>query len=70
MLEYLRAWIATRLNLDQQGAAATEYVLLILGVVLFMIVAAFGLRNVLNQAVTAIGNWISGVSPPPVPGTP
>ncbi|MDR7556524.1 MAG: hypothetical protein QN157_13075 [Armatimonadota bacterium] len=67
MFEYLRAWISTRLNLDEKGAAATEYVLLILGVVLFMIVAAFGLRNVLGEAVTAIGNWISDVNPPPVP---
>jgi TRAP-type C4-dicarboxylate transport system permease large subunit len=43
-------------------------VLLILGVVLFMIVAAFGLRDVLTGAVTAISTWIGSVSPPPVPG--
>jgi Flp pilus assembly pilin Flp len=67
MLEYLRAWIATRLNLDQQGAAATEYVLLILGVVLFMIVAAFGLRDVLKGAVDKITTWINAVQTPPPP---
>ena len=67
MLAYAWAWLATRLR-DEKGAAATEYVLLILGVVLFMIVAAFGLRNVLVNAVTAISSWIGGVVPPPVPG--
>jgi len=67
MLAYAWAWLAARLR-DEKGAAATEYVLLILGVVLFMIVAAFGLRNVLASAVTAISSWIGAVSPPPVPG--
>ncbi len=36
---YLRAWLSEKFG--ERGAAATEYVLLILGVVLFMIVAAF-----------------------------
>jgi Flp pilus assembly pilin Flp len=66
MLTYFRAWLAQ--YLDERGAAATEYVLIILGVVLFMIVAAFGLRDVLLTAVTAISDWIGSVSPPPVPG--
>jgi len=66
MLAYLRAWLAEARG--ERGAAATEYVLLILGVVLFMIVAAFGLRDVLTSAVTAISTWIGSVSPPPVPG--
>jgi len=66
MLAYLRAWLAEVRG--ERGAAATEYVLLILGVVLFMIVAAFGLRDVLTVAVTAISTWIGSVAPPPVPG--
>jgi Flp pilus assembly pilin Flp len=61
-----REWVVAQLR-KERGAAATEYVLLILGVVLFMIVAAFGLRNVLNNAVAAIGNWINSVNPPVVP---
>ncbi len=67
MLWYLRAWLAETLD-DERGAAATEYVLLILGVVLFMIVAAFGLRDVLAAAVTSISTWIGSVTPPAVPG--
>lgn len=66
MLAYLRAWLAEVRG--ERGAAATEYVLLILGVVLFMIVAAFGLRDVLAGAVSAISTWIGSVSPPAVPG--
>jgi Flp pilus assembly pilin Flp len=67
MLTYLRAWLGQ--YLDERGAAATEYVLVILGVVLFMIVAAFALRGVLAGAVTAISTWISGITPPAIPGT-
>lgn len=67
MLEYLRAWLAVRFDLDEKGAAATEYVLLILGVVLFLIVAAFGLRGVLDAAVTKVGGWIGAVNPPAPP---
>ncbi|MDR7532980.1 MAG: hypothetical protein QN162_06520 [Armatimonadota bacterium] len=67
MLEYLRAWLAVRFDLDEKGAAATEYVLIILAVVLFMIVAAFGLRDVLLTAVGKVEEWIGAVNPPPVP---
>lgn len=67
MLQYLRAWLSERFDLDEKGAAATEYVLLILGVVLFMIVAAFGLRDVLSAAVGRIGSWISAVNAPAPP---
>ncbi len=62
----VQGWVAV-LHRDERGAAATEYVLLILGVVLFMIIAAFGLRDVLNNAVSAIGNWINSVNPPVIP---
>jgi Flp pilus assembly pilin Flp len=67
MLEYLRAWVRTRFHLDDKGAAATEYVLLILGVVLFLIVAAFGLKDMLTDAVDAITDWVSQVGPPQSP---
>ncbi len=63
----VQGWVAAVLHSDERGAAATEYVLLILGVVLFMIIAAFGLRDVLNNAVSAIGNWINSVNPPVIP---
>lgn len=53
-------------KLNEKGQATSEYVLLILGVVLFLIVAAFALRGALNNAITAISNWIAGVTPPPV----
>ena len=65
VLAYLRTWLAVKL--DERGAAATEYVLLILGVVLFMIVAAFGLQGVLVTAVASISSWIGSISPPPIP---
>jgi len=62
------AWLGSRLHRDEEGASATEYVLLILGVVLFLIVAAFGLRGMLAGAVAAISTWVGGVTPPPIPG--
>ncbi len=65
VITYLRAWLSGRFG--ERGAAATEYVLLILGGVLFMIVAAFGLRGVLTGAATAISSWVGSVSPPPIP---
>ncbi len=63
----VQGWMAKVLHRDERGAAATEYVLLILGVVLFMIIAAFGLRDVLNNAVASISNWINSVNPPVIP---
>ena len=66
MYLYMRAWLSERLG-NEKGAAATEYVLLILGVVLFMIVSAYGLRAVLDGAVTRISTWIGSVSGPSAP---
>jgi uncharacterized protein (UPF0333 family) len=66
MVTYLRAWLGQ--YLDEKGAAATEYVLVILGVVLFMVIAAFALQGVLIGAVSAISTWIAGVTPPGIPG--
>lgn len=69
MFTYVRAWLQEKFHLDERGQGAIEYVLIILGVVLFLIVAAFGLRGGLNTAVTAVTNWIGSVSPPVIPGT-
>ncbi len=52
---------------DEKGQAVTEYVLLILGAVFFLIAATFALQGDLAAAVTAIGNWIAAVGPPPPP---
>ncbi|HKX19434.1 MAG TPA: hypothetical protein VJT33_15595 [bacterium] len=35
-----------------------EYVLLILGVVLFLLVAAFALQGVLSSAISKISSWM------------
>ena len=60
-------WVHAKLaRLNEKGQATSEYVLLILGVVLFLIVAAFALQGALNNAITAISNWIAGVTPPPI----
>ena len=64
-----QAWsaISARIaKINEKGQATSEYVLLILGVVLFLIVAAFALRGALNNAITAISNWIAAATPPPV----
>jgi len=62
------AWFGRRLHRDEDGASVTEYVLLILGVVLFLIVAAFALQPMLVGAVTQITTWVGGITPPPIPG--
>jgi Flp pilus assembly pilin Flp len=64
---YLRAWLSEKLGGDESGQAATEYVLIILGVVLFLVVAAFALQDVLNTAVSKISSWIAAVNPPAIP---
>ena len=66
-LEYAKRWLVEKLNMDEKGQTATEYVLVILGVVLFLVFAAFALNGILGSATNAIKNWISTVSPPPAP---
>ena len=66
-LEYAKAWRAERLDQGEAGQTATEYVLVILGVVLFLVFAAFALNGVLGSAVNSIQTWINSVSPPPAP---
>ena len=58
------AWLSGRLNRDERGQGTVEYVLLILGVVLFLLVAAFALQGVLSNAIVSISSWIAGQNPP------
>ena len=64
-LKYANAWLAKRLNMDEVGQTATEYVLVILGVVLFLVFAAFALNGILGGATNAIMNWVTSISTPP-----
>jgi hypothetical protein len=66
-LEYAKRWLFEKLNLDEEGQTATEYVLVILGVVLFLVFAAFALNGILGGATNAIKNWVTSVSAPPTP---
>ena len=65
MLEYANAWLGERRNKDEAGQTATEYVLVILGVVLFLVFAAFALNGILGGATNAIKNWVTSISTPP-----
>ena len=51
-------------SMDEHGQGTVEYVLLILGVVLFLLVAAFALQGVLSNAIVSISSWIAGQNPP------
>ena len=64
MLSFLRVWLASKLNRDERGQGTVEYVLLILGVVLFLLVAAFALQGVLSSAISKISSWMNGQNPP------
>ena len=66
-LEYAKRWLVDKLNLDEEGQTATEYVLVILGVVLFLVFAAFALNGIMVGAASAIKNWVTSVSAPPTP---
>jgi Flp pilus assembly pilin Flp len=67
MLEYANAWLAERLDRDEAGQTATEYVLVILGVVLFLVFAAFALNDILGGATNSIKNWVTSITTPPAP---
>ncbi|HKX19404.1 MAG TPA: hypothetical protein VJT33_15445 [bacterium] len=64
MFTFVRAWLMNKLNRGQQGQGTVEYVLLILGVVLFLLVAAFALQDVLSSAISKISSWMAGQNPP------
>ena len=63
-LSSLWTWARSQLHWDERGQGTTEYVLLILGVVLFLIVAALALQGVLNGAIDQISAWIAGQNAP------
>lgn len=67
MLEYAKRWLAEKFNQNEEGQTATEYVLVILGVVLFLVFAAFALNGILGGATNAIKNWVTSISAPPTP---
>jgi len=65
LLTAVRAWLTNSLNRQERGQTATEYVLIILDVVLFLVFAAIALQPVLQSAVVAISSWIAGNGAPP-----
>jgi Flp pilus assembly pilin Flp len=65
MFTAVRAWLTNLVNRHERGQTATEYVLIILAVVLFLVFAAIALQPVLKSAVVAISSWIAGNGPPP-----
>jgi Flp pilus assembly pilin Flp len=64
LFTFVRTWVASKLQRDERGQGTTEYVLLILGVVLFLIVAALALQGILNGAIDKISSWIAGQNAP------
>ncbi|HLY21596.1 MAG TPA: hypothetical protein VKT83_03925 [bacterium] len=64
VIQFLQAWLAGKLHRDEQGQGTVEYVLLILGVVLLLIVAALALQGVLSGAIAKISSWIGTQNPP------
>jgi hypothetical protein len=63
LFSFVRAGAASWLG-DERGQGTTEYVLLILGVVLFLIVAALALQGILNGAIDQISTWVSQQNAP------
>ncbi len=64
LMTYVRVWLAEKLHRPELGQTAIEYVLIILGCVLFLIAAAILLKDMLGSAVTAISSWANTVGPP------
>jgi len=60
----LLGWLAAKLHRNERGQGTVEYVLLILGVVLFLIVAALALQDVLSGAISKISSWMGAQNPP------
>ena len=52
-LRYAQAWMAEKLHRSDSGQTATEYVLVILGVVLFLVFAAFALNGMPSRPGSA-----------------
>ena len=58
MIQFTWAWLAANLGRDEHGQGTVEYVLLILGVALFLVVAAFALQGVLSTSISKIASWM------------
>jgi len=63
-LSLVQTWLMSKFDLDERGQGTVEYVLLILGVVLFLIVAALALQDVLSGAISKISSWMGLQNPP------
>ena len=63
-LSFAQRWLASKFSRDERGQGTVEYVLLILGVVLFLIVSALLLQGVLSGAIAKISTWVAGQNPP------
>ncbi len=63
-LSLVQTWLMRKFDRDERGQGTVEYVLLILGVVLFLIVAALALQGVLSGAISAISSWMGAQNPP------
>jgi hypothetical protein len=60
----VQRWWARQLHRDKRGQGTAEYVLLILAVVLFLIIAAFALQAILNGPIFKMGTWIGHQNAP------
>lgn len=63
-LSLVQTWLMRKFDRDERGQGTVEYVLLILGVVLFLIVAALALQGVLSGAISTISSWMGAQNPP------
>lgn len=64
MVTFVLAWLRSKLSWDDRGQSTVEYVMMILGVVLFLLLAAFALRGVMTSSISKTSSWISGQNPP------
>ena len=64
MVTFVLAWLRSKLNWDDRGQSTVEYVMMILGVVLFLLLATFALRGVMTSSISKTSSWISGQNPP------
>ena len=61
---FLHMWLLSKLPRDEYGQATVEYVMLIMGVALFLILAALAMQSVLGSPLNKISSWIGGQNPP------
>lgn len=54
MFSFVQAWLMSKLHRDERGQDTAEYVVLMLGVVLFLLVAAFALQDVLSGPISKV----------------